>query len=278
MKRTTFIGSASAFALSAALATCLIPTAAFAKLSVPYGEDGGPKDSEAQQEADAVNEALEGPEPGQSWESWERELEAAVAALHDSSPSGATNASVSTEPFTFLSSNDLCQDPLQLWVPNTSTELVSDALADAGQRAALVDELETIMYWILLMQAASTGIEFDPPVITQLRCDACEMTYMECLESGQPWPFCKSHYLTCPTEPQSSLSVTLSVTAPVSGTITASGSATSEISLLNGDEYPDQCFTLHDYEFEGFGLFTEALIGANIEQVLGDGHFCLYDR
>ena len=58
-----------------------------------------------------------------------------------------------------------------------------------------------------------------PADVSSLRCNQCEMTYAECLAQGNDWVFCKSRYLTCPREPTSSLSVSISVTSPASGRI-----------------------------------------------------------
>lgn len=262
-------------ASGALLFSLCVSATAVAKLTVPYGPDGAPPDSETQAEVDALNEALEPPEEGQSWQSWEAEWEAAYYDLHGAYPT-STPTPVS-ESMVQVSSRDICEDDLGLWVPNTAGGSVASELHESGVRAAITAELQRMLNWILRMETAGTQLEFDEPVVSGFACEQCEMTYLECLQAGNPWDFCKRRHLNCPASPSSTLSVSVAVTSPVTGRITANATASSEVWSSAGEEYPNFCFTLQNYEFEGFSFVTQAIIEANIDNVLGDGHFCLYD-
>jgi len=86
---STLVGAS---ALIAAL--WLQPQAGLAKLNAAPGEDGAPSDPQDEADVDALNEALEGPDEGQSWAEWEVEFQAAHEAVFGPSPSTTTTTPV----------------------------------------------------------------------------------------------------------------------------------------------------------------------------------------
>lgn len=251
-------------------ALCLFPAPGIAKLDVPYGEDGAPPDSETQAEVDALNEALEGPEDGQSWASWEREVQAAHEALFGV-PMSSTTASED-----IVASADLCRSPIDIWIATEATETVAEAIIEPSVRAELTQNLEEYLYGQLFLALWGTPVLIGQPTITGLTCTQCAMTYVECLTQLLGVDFCKRRYLTCPTLPLSALTIAVPLTAPVTGTVTFEASASYRELNAPDDPLPyEWCVTIHDYETDGFGLL-EPVARTYINDMLAQGLFCAH--
>jgi hypothetical protein len=267
-----------------------------AKLS-PAPDDDGLTDPEDEAEVNALNEALEGPEEGQSWEAWEAEVQAAYNALHDIEPAGQTQ-STSPGPVVAPIVLDMCVSPFNAWVESSSNKIVSEALANAGERAELEDEVEYAMEWLLMAQSAGSALRIDSVALDSLTCSGgCSMTYIECLEAGLGVDYCKRHHLTCSRQPESSVSFTvdfsvLAINVPqiggafaiANGTISIEGSGYYRESEMvgyiniNTGETPierERCFDVIDYDISGINPLILATISDRIEATIYGTELCL---
>lgn len=242
LKRLATLLGLSAFVV----ALCLHPQPGLAKLNPAPGKDGAPPNPQTEAEVDALNEALDG--------------------QHDSqTPSTAAIPRV-----------DMCQSPLHNWLTPGSDKLVVEALSVPSVRSDLVNELEDFLHHLLRIETAGTDVVLDRPEI-DIRCDQCAMTYTECLAMGHGWEWCKRHYLTCPQEASSKLSITVPATqrtfgVPIArGTVTADASASYRAGNASNPDWPEWCISIHDYAITGFDL---TFIRDRINTVFGDRLRC----
>ena len=272
-------------------ALCLQPPSGVAKLDVPYGKDGAPPDAETQAKVDALNKALDGPKEGQSLESWQAEFQAAHDALYGTasedsedtgcstrsappSSGGATSSTTASEDLG--DGADLCQSPIDFWIPSDSTETVAEAIGEPCVRAELIQHLETYLRDQLYLALWSTPVQFSQLTITRLACPQCAMTYLECLTQGLGVDFCKRHYLNCPTDPSSALSIDVSLIAPAMGTVTFEASAGYRKINDPKDPLPyEWCVTIHAYETAGLGPL-DPVAHHYINDMLAQGAFCAH--
>jgi hypothetical protein len=206
---------------------------------VPYGEDGAPPDSDAMAETAEKNEQI--------MNHWETEW--SDIALNEGGS---------------LSGGGICESPISLWTASDSSESVMSAILDPSMRSELNANLEEYIQgqvylyaWAIEQEVPSFDI--DPISVSSLDCETCAMTYYECLLEGLGVTFCKKRYITCPTNPPSSVTVRLPITAPFSGVVTLSGSIGYQEINESGDLPYEYCAYFSSYSTQGFGL-ADALV------------------
>lgn len=186
----------------------------FAKISVPYGEDGAPPDPQDEAAADALNDALEGPDEGQSTEDWLAELEAAHQAAYG------------TGVFTSTPS-----------VPAVNCSVVDD------EDGVACDGDKTWVHY---------SDPYDLVQSTAHHCPYKD--YIECLQAGETVDFCKHFVLNCHEGALTEASASISFDArqcnekpcicgKASGDITLYGT-----SFVDGDEV---CLDVESYTYDG---------------------------
>jgi hypothetical protein len=273
-----------------AVALCLAPSVSFAKLSAAPGEDGAPPNSETQAEVDALNEALEPPEEGESWDEWEAELQAAYEDLHGagSYDAGANVSTLDTSADPQPTIIDMCRSPFNAWVESTSQVAVVDALANAGQRSRLVSELERVIDIRLRGETAGTALRIDSVTVDALACVQCAMTYEECLTAGLGVDFCKSRYVTCPRQATADLALTVRFSVLTFGVPIAAGAIsvdagasyreteTSMYNMADGSPFVlrERCVSVRDYDITGLNPIVLASIRARITSTLEQVELC----
>jgi hypothetical protein len=191
---------------------------AFAKISAAPGKDGAPPDPQDEAAADALNDALEGPDPGQSTEEWQEELVAAHEAVYGT----GIDFDMSPPPDVDAVS---CQ--------------IAENTEDTG-----CDGDPT---WVNIS---------DPYDIVLSRKQHCLYpSYVDCLQAGQSVTFCKKYVLNChegePTQASAKVSFDarqcttskLCICAQSQGEITFHGSTET-----SGDEV---CFSVSYFEYDG---------------------------
>jgi hypothetical protein len=192
-----------------------LSASALAKVSAAPGKDGAPPDPQDEAAADALNDALEGPDEGQSTEDWMAELDAAHTDLYGygifSTPSSE---------------------------PELDCSVVDDE-ADIG-----CDGDPT---WITYSEP------FDMVLSRSVHCPY--PSYVACLQAGQSVDYCKRHVLNCHEGARTEASATVSMSArqcneaspcfcgQASGDITLYGT-----SVIDGDEV---CLTVESYHYDG---------------------------
>jgi hypothetical protein len=153
------------------------PALALAKVAVPYGEDNGPKDSDTQAAADAFNDAIEGPDEGETVEQWETRLEDAYEALHheeadfdDLLPHDYGSWNMCEVP---AAGEDMCWSPVHSWLHVPSSDiLVGEAIENASVHADLMDELQPFVHHMLRIMGAGGDVFVGSPTIT-VSCNVC---------------------------------------------------------------------------------------------------------
>jgi hypothetical protein len=155
----------------------LVPALASAKVAVPYGEDNGPKDSEDQAAADAFNDAIEGPDEGETVKEWEDRLEHAYEDLHqteanfeDLLPHGYSSWNECELP---APSEDICWSPVHEWLHvHPSDTVVDEAIESSSVRTDLTNALHPFVHHMLRAQGAGGDVFVGSPVIS-IACNAC---------------------------------------------------------------------------------------------------------
>jgi hypothetical protein len=252
------------------LAALLLAGTVHAKLVAAPGPDGAPPDPQTEAAVDALNDAIaDGPDDGQSVDEWMMEVEAARDALYGTTLVSSTSTSTST-PTRVVDEGDMCLSPISLWTDSSSSQPVHEALATPSVRTELTDNLEEYLYGQLYLRLYGAGLTFGTPQITSLSCTKCPMTYIECLQAGNGWDWCKRHTLNCPTKPTSKATVTINVTAPVSGTVTLQ--ANLRYRELDDDTLAlpfEYCVDVTSFDTAGFGAL-DVLVRGKVENVVSD--------
>lgn len=153
---------------------------AWAKIDVPYGPNGEPPDSETQAEVAALNDALEGPDEGESPREWEIRLEHAYEDLYETEadfsdvfPSGVSwplGLSNQCEPP--ADSDDLCWTPLSAWIDTSDATSVYESLASEQTREDLQFGLGVFVQHMLAVQAAGSDVVIERPRLS-VQCNTC---------------------------------------------------------------------------------------------------------
>jgi hypothetical protein len=196
------------------LATAL-SASAFAKVSAAPGKDGAPPDPQDEAAADALNDALEGPDEGQSLEDWKAELDEAHTAVYGY----GIFSTGSSEPEPDCSVVD---DEVGVGCDGKST-------------------------WINYSEP------FDMVLSSPVHCPY--PSYTACLKAGESVDYCKRFVLNCHEGEQTEASATVSMSArqcneaspcfcgTASGDITVYGT-----SVIDGDEV---CIVVESYHYDG---------------------------
>jgi len=217
MPRRSWMGL-GARAATLALIVGGLAAPAFAKISAAPGKDGAPPDPQDEAAADALNDALEGPDPGQSTEEWQDELIAAHEAVYGTGIDFGMS-------------------------PPPDVETVSCQIADNTQGTGCDGDPT----WVTIS---------DPYDIVLSRTQHCLYpSYVDCLQAGQSVTFCKKYVLNChegePTEASAKVSFDarqctdskLCICAQSRGEITFYGTT-----YASGDEV---CFSVSYFEYDG---------------------------
>lgn len=249
-----------------ALAGLLLTGTGHGKLVAAPGPDGAPPDPQTEAAVDALNDAIaDGPDEGQTVNQWMAEIEAARAELYGT----VLVPSTSSAP-PIVEEGDMCLSPISLWTASSSSQLVHQALLTPSVRTELTNNLEEYLYGQLYLRLYGTGLSFDAPQITSLSCTQCPMTYMDCLQAGNGVDWCKRHTLNCPTKPRSAVTVAVTVTAPVSGTVTLQANVRyRELDDPSSNLPFEYCVDVSSFDTAGFGVL-DALVRAEIEGVVDD--------
>lgn len=191
-----------------------VAATSFAKISVPYGEDGAPPDSGDQAAADALNDALDGPDQGQSTQDWLEELEAAHEAVYG------------TGIFTSTSNP-----------PGVDCSVVDD------ENGAACDGGKTWVHY---------SDPYDLVQSTERHCPY--KSYVDCLQAGESVDYCKHFVLNCHDGALTKATASISFDArqcndkpcicgKASGDITLVGT-----SFIDGDQV---CLDVESYSYDG---------------------------
>lgn len=247
------------------LALCAPTHDAQALVSAPYGSDGSPPDPTTQAEVQALDNALDGPKPGQSQKSWVTELKDAHDALYgstqNSSSSSSANSSSSTIPGTsdvgvgglpLKPPDDLCDTTLDDWVESSPSEPMSKALGDP----AIVEEVETglenFIYYMALIETSTTGgmmsVDVARPTVSGLQC----------------------------TDDGSELTATIPVSLRELGVVVDHGSVVlhGSAAYRKRPEITEWCLELLSHDIKGFEPLTMALIKPALDEALSFDQYC----
>jgi hypothetical protein len=233
---------------------------ALAKLDVPYGEDGSPPDSETQAEVDALNDALDGPDDGESTEHWEARLQYAHETLYgygidlDGGATG-TGGSSSTGNTPVSQGTDLCESPLGDWLsfdeetpPPVSSEVVANALDDPSVRSDLKRELANLAYIMMRIEPVSADAIVGTPSVGALSC----------------------------TLGESHVTIRIPLTLVEFGLSLGSGTLTVDATAsFAHHKVDDWCLDVNSYAVTGFEPITRALIMPSIARTMSNTPFCL---
>jgi len=259
----------SALSIAAMTAALCLQAPSHAKLDVPYGADGSPPDPQTQAAVDALNDALEGPDEGQSTASWQAEVQAAHDALYGAPSCSTTTTCGGPHPAT-----DMCQSPLDIWIGGDSSEIVADAIGTSSVKPELTSDLEEFIDGMLINELWGGPVTIGVPKITSLTCTQCTLTYIGCLAKGLGVTYCKLHTLNCTHQPYSAISIKIPVTAPNKGTITFEASASYREIDDPQDSFPyEWCLDVRAYDTSGFGVF-DPVVRKYIESFLSQGTIC----
>jgi hypothetical protein len=211
-----------------------LPALAFAKISAKPGDDGAPPDPQAEADAAALNEALEGPDEGQTQQQWLAELDRAHQAVYGTS--------------IFTSFED------------TTNEALDCSLVDESDSTVGCDGNPT---WLHISE---------PYDVVLSRVTHCPYdSYIECLQAGQTVTYCKTHQLNChegePTDATATIDFDarqctdepLCLCAEAEGDVSVSGYTVQTAGEI--------CFFVEDFTYSGP---WDNQVEAEIEAMLDD--------
>jgi hypothetical protein len=245
------------------LALCLPAHTALALLGVPYGKDGV-QDSDTQAKTQAYNDDLRGPKDGQSEQSWELKLKMDHDALFGSAQTYSSSTTSSTSSDADAGGPpanppiDMCQGTLDDWLNPSPKTPMTEALGDPAIVGEVETQLENFIYYMVLVQTASTGkttVGVDRPTVSGLQCTA----------DGSKLK------ATIPVSVKE-LGVTLD-----HGTVVVHGSASYRPAISDDggeDGASDWCFDVGSYDISGFEPLTSAMIRPRLNDALSIKRFC----
>ena len=239
----------------------IIPAVASAKITVPYGPNGEPRDPDKEAAVDALNEALEGPENGESTDAWEAELEGAYEWVYgesrdfsDTFPDGLVWGSTCEAP---APSDNLCWSPLAEWLPDGSADMVGVSMHDDAVRSDVENQLEDFFEFVLRRETAGSGVVTSRPIIS-FSCNACAPTVTP-VNVSVPLRF-----------------VPYDVTLPFGiGLGRAQAEVSAEIFLRTLNDEQSWCIAVHSYQVDGISAINQLLYGDRLEAVFEDAEYCL---